>query len=46
MYLDGQIAPGSLFGLNGAMLPIGGVAGRLMTPFAGFLAGSTAVPDY
>uniref|UniRef100_Q07KC8 Alpha/beta hydrolase fold n=1 Tax=Rhodopseudomonas palustris (strain BisA53) TaxID=316055 RepID=Q07KC8_RHOP5 len=44
MCLDGKIAPGSLIGLNGAMLPIGGVAGRFMTPFARMLAASAAVP--
>lgn len=44
MCLDGKIAPGSLIGLNGAMLPIGGVAGRLMTPLARMLAMSAAVP--
>ncbi|HEY0329576.1 MAG TPA: alpha/beta fold hydrolase BchO [Rhodopseudomonas sp.] len=44
MCLDGAIAPDGLFGLNGAMLPIGGLAGRLMTPFAQLLAGSRVVP--
>jgi putative magnesium chelatase accessory protein len=44
MCIDGQITPGSLIGLNGAMLPIGGVAGRFMTPFARMLAASAAVP--
>lgn len=44
MCLDGSIAPGGLVGLNGAMLPIGGMAGRLMTPFAQLLAGSRLVP--
>ena len=44
MCLDGRIAPGSLIGLNGAMLPIGGVAGRFMTPFARMLAASAVVP--
>jgi magnesium chelatase accessory protein len=43
MCIDGQITPGSLIGLNGAMLPIGGVAGRFMTPFARMLAASGAV---
>jgi len=44
MCIDGQIMPGSLIGLNGAMLPIGGIAGRFMTPFARMLAASAAVP--
>lgn len=44
MCLDDRITPGGLIGLNGAMLPIGGLAGRLMTPFARMLAASAAVP--
>jgi putative magnesium chelatase accessory protein len=44
MCLDGSIAPRGLFGLNGAMLPIGGWAGRVMTPFARLLAANAAVP--
>jgi putative magnesium chelatase accessory protein len=44
MCLDGNIAPSGLVGLNGAMLPIGGFAGRMMTPFAKMLAGSAMVP--
>jgi pimeloyl-ACP methyl ester carboxylesterase len=44
MCLDGKIAPSGLVGLNGAMLPIGGFAGRMMTPFAKMLAGSAMVP--
>jgi putative magnesium chelatase accessory protein len=44
MCLDGSIAPHALVGLNGAMLPIGGWAGRLMTPFARLLAASAMVP--
>ncbi|WP_041801326.1 alpha/beta fold hydrolase BchO [Rhodopseudomonas palustris] len=44
MCLNGSITPDGLFGLNGAMLPIGGMAGRLMTPFAQVLAGSRLVP--
>jgi putative magnesium chelatase accessory protein len=44
MCLDGRLAPHALIGLNGAMLPIGGIAGQIMTPFARLLAGSSAVP--
>jgi putative magnesium chelatase accessory protein len=44
MCLDGSIAPRGLVGLNGAMLPIGGWAGRVMTPFARLLAASATVP--
>jgi len=44
MCLDGTIAPRGLVGLNGAMLPIGGLAGRIMTPFARLLAMSATVP--
>ena len=44
MCLDGTIAPHGLVGLNGAMLPIGGLAGRIMTPFARLLAMSAMVP--
>jgi putative magnesium chelatase accessory protein len=44
MCLDGSITPKGLIGLNGAMLPIGGLAGRVMTPFARLLAMSAVVP--
>ncbi|RAI40043.1 alpha/beta fold hydrolase BchO [Rhodoplanes roseus] len=44
MCLDGTIAPRALVGLNAAMLPIGGMAGRLLTPFARLLASSDTVP--
>ncbi|WP_432421920.1 alpha/beta fold hydrolase BchO [Rhodoplanes serenus] len=44
MCLDGRIGPRALVGLNGAMLPIGGMAGRLLTPFARLLAASAMVP--
>lgn len=42
--LDDRIAPLALVGLNAAMLPIGGLAGRLMTPLARMLASSDRVP--
>ena len=44
MCLDRSIVPGGLIGLNGAMLPIGGLAGRIMTPLARMLAASAMVP--
>lgn len=44
MCLDQRITPGGLIGLNGAMLPIGGMAGRLLTPLARTLAASAIVP--
>jgi magnesium chelatase accessory protein len=44
MCLDGSIAPGGLVSLNGALLPIGGPAGRLMLPLARALATSALVP--
>lgn len=44
MCLDGRIAPRAIVGLNGAMLPIGGLAGRVMRPLARLLAASDTVP--
>lgn len=44
MCLDGRIAPSDLVGLNGAMLPIDGFAGRLMMPLARAMAASAVVP--
>ncbi|QLH69563.1 alpha/beta fold hydrolase BchO [Rhodopseudomonas palustris] len=44
MCLDGAIAPAGLVSLNGALLPIGGRAGRWMLPLARLLASSTMVP--
>lgn len=41
MCLDGTIAPRRLISLNGALLPLGGVAGRLFSPLAKLLATST-----
>lgn len=34
MALDGTIAPGLLVGLNGALLPFGGIAGQIFPPMA------------
>ncbi|UYO54178.1 alpha/beta fold hydrolase BchO [Rhodopseudomonas palustris] len=44
MCLAGLIAPSGLVSLNGALLPIGGRAGRWMLPLARVLAGSAMVP--
>ncbi|MBI5130968.1 MAG: alpha/beta fold hydrolase [Rhodopseudomonas palustris] len=44
MCLDRSIAPSALVALNGALLPIGGTAGRFMLPLARMLASSTVVP--
>ncbi|MGP9813202.1 alpha/beta fold hydrolase BchO [Rhodopseudomonas sp. NSM] len=44
MCLDGSIAPAGVVALNGALLPIGGAAGRFMLPLARLLASSTMVP--
>jgi pimeloyl-ACP methyl ester carboxylesterase len=44
MCLDGRIAPAGLIALNGALLPIGGIAGRLMLPLARMLASNALVP--
>ncbi|RED28045.1 putative magnesium chelatase accessory protein [Rhodopseudomonas thermotolerans] len=44
MCLDGAIAPAGLVSLNGAVLPIGGRAGRWMLPLARLLAANAMVP--
>lgn len=41
MCLDGVIAPRCLISLNGALLPLGGVPGRLFSPLARLLASSS-----
>lgn len=40
MSLEQMIAPSGLISLNGALLPIGGVAGRVFSPLAKVIAGS------
>lgn len=40
MALEGRIEPAGMVSLNGALLPIGGVAGRVFSPLARVLAGS------
>ncbi len=44
MALDGAIAPAGLIGLNGALLPIGGVVGRVFSPLAKLFARSAILP--
>jgi magnesium chelatase accessory protein len=41
MCLDGAVAPRRLISLNGALLPMGGVAGRVFSPLAKILASSS-----
>ncbi len=41
MCLDGGLAPRRLISLNGALLPMGGVAGRVFSPLAKVLASSS-----
>jgi putative magnesium chelatase accessory protein len=41
MCLDGAIAPRRLISLNGALLPMGGVAGRIFSPLAKLLSASS-----
>lgn len=44
MCLDGLLAPRMVAGLNGALVPLGGVAGRLFSPAAKLLAAVPLVP--
>lgn len=44
MTLDGLVAPRALVGLNGAYLPLGGLAGRLFSPAARLAAAPGFVP--
>ena len=41
MVLDGQVAPRGVVSLNGALLPLGGVAGTIFSPLARLLATSS-----
>ncbi len=45
MLLDGQLAPRGVVGLNGALLPLGGMAGQLFSPLAKLLTGLPGLPD-
>jgi magnesium chelatase accessory protein len=44
MCLDGLIHPRRIIGLNAALLPLGGLAGRLFSPAAKLLAAAPLVP--
>jgi magnesium chelatase accessory protein len=44
MCLDGHIAPRTLVSLNGALLPLHGLAGQFFSPLAKLLASSRLVP--
>lgn len=44
LVLDQSIAPQALVALNGALLPLHGVAGRIFSPMARALASQTVVP--
>lgn len=41
MCLDGAVAPSQLISLNGALLPMGGIAGRIFSPLAKLLSSSS-----
>ena len=45
MLLDGQLALRGLICLNGALLPLGGMAGQLFSPLAKLLTGLPGLPD-
>jgi magnesium chelatase accessory protein len=45
MCLDGAVAPAGLVSLNGALLPLGGLAGRIFSPAAKLLAALPLVPS-
>ncbi len=44
MALDGRVAPRHIVSLNGALLPLGGVAGQIFSPLARALVGLPFVP--
>ncbi len=44
MCLDGLVTPRKLVALNGALLPLGGVAGRVFAPVARLMAATSLVP--
>lgn len=45
MVLDGQLSLRGLIGINGALLPLGGMAGQLFSPLAKLLTGLPGLPD-
>ncbi len=46
MCLDGKLPLDTLISLNGAILPLGGLAGTIFSPIAKFLVGIDFVPRY
>lgn len=44
MALDGEIRPRVIVSINGAFLPLGGMVGRLFSPFAKLLASTAFLP--
>lgn len=44
MALDGRVAPQRIVSLNGALLPLGGMAGQIFSPMARVLVGLPFVP--
>ena len=46
MCLDGRIAPRQVVSVNGALLPFRGMPGRIFTPLAKMLAGTSFVPQW
>jgi magnesium chelatase accessory protein len=46
MSLDGAVKLDSLISLNGAILPLGGIAGTIFSPIAKFLVGFDFVPRF
>lgn len=46
MCLDGSIAPGRLVSINGALLPLGGVAGQIFSPLARLMVKLPGMPRF
>jgi magnesium chelatase accessory protein len=46
MSLDGILRPEILLSLNGALLPLGGLAGQMLSPLAKLMAAVPVVPDF
>ncbi|EJW12826.1 alpha/beta hydrolase [Rhodovulum sp. PH10] len=46
MTLDGMIAPAGLVSINGALMPFRGIAGKIFSPIARFLAGNRATARF
>jgi magnesium chelatase accessory protein len=46
MCLDALVAPGLLIGINAALLPLDGLAGRVYAPMARWMAASARVPRW